>query len=70
MSWRELEGKKITQVRPVDQNEVVLELEGGHLVKIRATHPPNTPESRGPRTQKSKTSAQSWHARSLVSRDA
>jgi hypothetical protein len=45
VSWRELEGKKITQVRPVDQNEVVLELEGGHLVKIRATHPPNTPES-------------------------
>jgi hypothetical protein len=45
VSWRELEGKKITQVRPVDQNEVVLELEGGHLVKIRATHPPNTQES-------------------------
>jgi hypothetical protein len=45
MSWRELEGKKITQVRPVDQNEVVLELEGGTLVKIRAKHPPDTPEA-------------------------
>jgi hypothetical protein len=45
MSWRELEGKKVVRVQPVDQNEVVLELEGGELVKIRAKHPPNSPES-------------------------
>jgi hypothetical protein len=44
MSWRELEGKKINQVRPVDQNEVILELDDGKLVKIRAKHPPDTPE--------------------------
>jgi hypothetical protein len=45
MSWREIEGKKVVRVQPVDQNEVVLELEGGELVKIRAKHPPNSPES-------------------------
>jgi hypothetical protein len=45
MSWRELEGKKINQVRPVDQNEVILELDDGKLVKIRAKHPPDTPEA-------------------------
>jgi hypothetical protein len=45
VSWRELEGKKVTQVRPVDQNEVILELEGGKLVKIRAKHPADTPEA-------------------------
>ena len=44
MSWRELEGKKIEQVRPVDQNEVILEIEGGQLVKITAKHPPTSPE--------------------------
>jgi len=45
MSWREIEGKKVVRVQPVDQNEVVLELAGGQLVKIRAKHPPNSPES-------------------------
>ena len=45
MSWREIEGKKVVRVQPVDQNEVVLELEDGQLVKIRAKHPPNSPES-------------------------
>jgi hypothetical protein len=41
MSWRELEGKRIEQVRPVDQDEVVLELEGGELAKIRAKRAPS-----------------------------
>jgi hypothetical protein len=45
MSWRELEGKKIVRVQPVDQNEVVLELEGGELAKIQAKHPPVTEEA-------------------------
>jgi hypothetical protein len=45
MSWREIEGKKVVRVQPVDSNEVVLELEGGELVKIRASHPSNAPES-------------------------
>ncbi|HEY3106357.1 MAG TPA: hypothetical protein VGJ49_06125 [Gaiellaceae bacterium] len=45
MSWRELEGKKVARVQPVDQNEVVLELEDGQLVKISAKHPPNSPEA-------------------------
>lgn len=45
MSWRELEGRTIKTVRPVDQNEVVLELDNGHLARIRATHPPASPES-------------------------
>lgn len=45
MSWREIEGKKVVRVQPVDQNEVVLELEGGMLVKIQAKHPANSPES-------------------------
>jgi hypothetical protein len=45
MSWRELEGKKVIRVQPVDANEVVLELEGGELVKIRAKHPPGSPEA-------------------------
>lgn len=45
MSWRDIEGKKVIRVQPVDQNEVVLELEGGELAKISAKHPPNSPES-------------------------
>jgi hypothetical protein len=45
MSWRDLEGQTIKTVRPVDQNEVVLELENGQLARIRATHPPSSPES-------------------------
>jgi hypothetical protein len=44
MSWRELEGKKVVRVQPVDQNEVVLEIEGKQLVKISAKHPANSPE--------------------------
>jgi hypothetical protein len=45
MSWRELEGKTIKTVRPVDQNEVVFELEDGKLARIRAKHLPSSPES-------------------------
>ena len=45
MSWRDLEGKKIEQVRPVDQSEVILQLEGGELAKIQAKHPPAAPGS-------------------------
>ena len=45
MSWRDLEGKKILHVQPVDQNEVVLELEGGELAKNQAKHPPATEEA-------------------------
>jgi hypothetical protein len=45
MGWRELEGKKIEQVLPIDQNEEILQLEGGQLAKIRAKHPPTSPES-------------------------
>lgn len=45
MSWRDLEKKRIETVRPIDQSEVVLELEGGELVKIRATPSSRSPES-------------------------
>jgi hypothetical protein len=45
MSWRELEGKKVVRVQPVDQNEVVLEIEGGQLAKIRAKRPTGSPEA-------------------------
>jgi YHS domain-containing protein len=45
MSWRELEGKRIEQVRTVDQQEVVLQLEGGELVQIRAEAPAATSET-------------------------
>ena len=45
MSWRDLEGKRIESVRPVDQSEVVLQLEGGELAKIQAKHPPASPGS-------------------------
>jgi hypothetical protein len=45
MTWRDLEGKRIEEVRPVDESEVVLQLEGGELAKIQAKHPPNLPTS-------------------------
>jgi hypothetical protein len=45
MSWRDLEGKRIEQVQPVDQSEVILQLEGGELAKIQAKHPPSAPTS-------------------------
>ncbi len=45
MSWRELEGKRIEQVRTVDQEEVVLQLEGGQLAKIRARAPGTSSDS-------------------------
>jgi YHS domain-containing protein len=45
MSWRDLEGKRIEQVRTVDPQEVVLQLEGGELVRIRAEAPATTSES-------------------------
>lgn len=45
MSWRDLEGKRIEQVRTVDQHEVVLQLEGGELAKIRAKAPATTSET-------------------------
>lgn len=54
MSWQDLKGKKITEVRPVDQNEVVLELDGSKIVKIRAKHPPDTPESEAQLTMEMK----------------
>jgi hypothetical protein len=43
VSWRELEGKRIERVEPVDESEVVLHLEGSELAKIQAKHPPHTP---------------------------
>jgi hypothetical protein len=43
MSWRDLEGKRIERVEPVDESEVVLHLEGSELAKIQAKHPPHTP---------------------------
>jgi hypothetical protein len=43
MSWRDIEGKRIEYVEPVDESEVVLHLEGGQLAKIQAKHPPHTP---------------------------
>jgi hypothetical protein len=43
MSWRDIEGKRIEEVRPVDESEVVIELEGGQLARIQAKHPPSTP---------------------------
>ena len=43
MTWRDIEGKRIEEVRPVDESEVVLQLEGGELARIQAKHPPSTP---------------------------
>jgi hypothetical protein len=43
MSWRELEGKRIERVEPVDESEIVLHLEGSELAKIQAKHPSHTP---------------------------
>jgi hypothetical protein len=43
MSWRDIEGKRIERVEPVDESEVVLHLEGSELAKITAKHPPHTP---------------------------
>jgi hypothetical protein len=45
MSWRDLEGKRIERVVPVDQSEVIFELEGGEMAKIQAKHPPEAPTS-------------------------
>lgn len=45
MSWRDIEGMKITEVIPIDQSEVVLKLEGGKLARISARHPADTPET-------------------------
>jgi hypothetical protein len=36
MSWRDIEGKRIEEVRLVDESEVVLQLEGGELARIQA----------------------------------
>jgi hypothetical protein len=43
MSWRDIEGKRIERVEPVDESEIVLHLEGSQLAKIQAKHPPHTP---------------------------
>jgi hypothetical protein len=45
MSWRDIEGKKIEEVIPIDQSEVVLKLEGGKLARISATAPADTDET-------------------------
>ena len=45
MSWRDIQGMKITEVIPIDQSEVVLKLEGGKLARISARHPADTPET-------------------------
>ena len=45
MSWRDIEGKKIEEVIPIDQSEVVLKLQGGKLARISARHPADTPET-------------------------
>jgi hypothetical protein len=45
MSWRDLEGKRIEQVVPIDQSEIVLKLEGGMLARLGARAPADTPET-------------------------
>jgi hypothetical protein len=45
MSWRDIEGKKIEEVIPIDQSEVVLKLEGGKLARISARAPADTVET-------------------------
>ena len=45
MSWRDIEGKRIEQVIPVDQSEIVLKLEGGKLARLTARTPADTPET-------------------------
>jgi hypothetical protein len=45
MSWRDIQGMKITEVIPIDQSEVVLKLEGGKLARISARAPADTPET-------------------------
>jgi hypothetical protein len=45
MSWRDIQGKTIEEVIPVDQSEVVLKLDGGHLARISARAPADTPET-------------------------
>jgi hypothetical protein len=45
MSWRDIQGMKITEVIPIDQSEVVLKLEGGKLARISAVYPADTPET-------------------------
>jgi hypothetical protein len=45
MSWRDIQGKKIEEVIPIDQSEVVLKLEGGELARISARAPADTAET-------------------------
>jgi hypothetical protein len=45
MSWRDIQGKKIEEVIPIDQSEVVLKLEGGELARISARAPADTTET-------------------------
>jgi hypothetical protein len=45
VSWRDLEGKRIEQVIPVDQSEIVLKLDGGMLARLGARAPADTPET-------------------------
>jgi hypothetical protein len=45
MSWRDIEGKKIEEVIPIDQSEVVLKLGNGKLARISARAPADTPET-------------------------
>jgi hypothetical protein len=45
VSWRDIEGKRIEQVIPVDQSEIVLKLEGGKLARLTARAPADTPET-------------------------
>ena len=51
MSWRDIQGKKIEEVIPIDQSEVVLKLEGGKLARISARAPADTAET--PKNQSS-----------------
>jgi hypothetical protein len=45
MSWRDIQGKKIIEVIPIDAAEVVLKLDGGKLARISARAPADTPET-------------------------
>jgi hypothetical protein len=45
VSWRDIEGKKIEKVLPVDQAEVVLKLDGGKLARISARAPADNAET-------------------------
>ncbi len=37
MDWRDLEGKRIERVRSMDEREVVLELQGGEVIRVSAS---------------------------------